>query len=147
MEWLSCKNQIFYNNIFEYIIKTLEYMRKLQVIKFKCKSIDESLLLTEKKDLWNALQSELRKYKSFICNITRLTGIYVEFVGKEYYDNISAEEIKCQLEELRKIGYLKHALEEVAKDELKIVLKSIIKNDNKIITEDKENYFKMIDLL
>ena len=147
METLSYVNQNDYSKMFGYIKKALECMKELAVVEFKCTSINDAMQLTEKNDLWEVLQKELQKHKNFICNTTRLTGLYVKCVDKEYYEKIFPEEIKCQLKEIKKIVYLKHIHDTVSKDAIKNVLKSVIRKDDKITKEEQDKRLKLVDLL
>ena len=77
--------------------------------------------------MWNTLQEYLREYSNFINNTALITGLCVYSVEREFYDQITVEDIEKQLRIIVGYIYAREAVNSAAKATFKDCLKKLLK--------------------
>ena len=81
----------------------------------------------DKASMWNTLQEYLREYSNFINNTALITGLCVYSVEREFYDQITVEDIEKQLRIIVGYIYAREAVNSAAKATFKDCLKKLLK--------------------
>lgn len=81
-----------------------------------------------KATMWNTLQKYLRSYSDFINRTARITGLRLYRVDKDFYDNVTSDDIKKQLHMVIGFVYAYEAVTSAAKATFKNCLKKLLKN-------------------
>lgn len=90
----------------------------------------------DKAVMWNTLQEYLREYSDFINNTALITGLCIYPVDREFYNQITAEDIEKQLRIVVGYIYAREAANSVAKATFKSCLKSLMKKSGKFTDAD-----------
>ena len=94
----------------------------------------DAISFHDKTTMWNTLQEYLREYSDFINTTVYFTGLCVYRVNREFYDQITAEDIEKQLHIVVGYIYAREALNSTAKAVFKECLKKLLKK-NGVFTE------------
>ena len=81
----------------------------------------------DKAIMWNTLQEYLREYSDFINNTVFITGLCVYRVNREFFDQITDEDIEKQLHIVIGYIYAREAANSTAKAVFKECLKKLLK--------------------
>ena len=81
----------------------------------------------DKASMWNTLQEYLREYSNFINNTALIAGLCVYSVEREFYDQITVEDIEKQLRIIVGYIYAREAVNSAAKATFKDCLKKLLK--------------------
>lgn len=121
--------------IFDCIKNAAELTHTLRHSIKKTSEAISAINSNDKETKWTTLQKYLNEYASFINNTVKITGIQVFPVTKEYYDNLSLDDLNQQLQITIGIVYFKEALYSTAKEAFKQCLEKLLSKHNIFLKE------------
>lgn len=97
----------------------------------KSQKVFDAIRTCDKKTMWNTLQEYLREYSNFINNTSWITGLGLNRVDQNFYQQATVEDIEKQLRIVVGYIYIHEAVNCAAKTTFKACLKSLMKKSGK----------------
>lgn len=91
------------------------------------KSARESISTHNKEVMWKTLQDYISRYADFINSSSELTGIVLYKVDREFYEQLTSNDVENQLQLMIGFVYAKVALDSVVKKTYEQCVKKLLK--------------------
>lgn len=96
----------------------------------------DAIRIHDKVVMWNTLQEYLREYSNFINSTSLIIGLCLCSVDREFYEQVTVEDIEKQLRIVIGYIYAREAANSAAKATFKSCLKSLMKKSGKFTDAD-----------
>lgn len=111
------KTEEFFKCVIKAVKRTREVVAKAE---YRCRKIDDVLLIKNKGEMWNVLQEYIKKYPEIF---EKKYGVVICKVDSDFYNRVSEQDIIKQLNIIKGIIYLREAQMCAAKETIRTCLK------------------------
>ena len=119
MESLQTQNFDRTITVIDCMKKAAQAKHTISIANLKRQKVYEAINSNSKEIMWYTLQQYIAQYGSFINSLASFTNLCVVGVDKDFYETLTVNDLRLQLNEIIGFIYAKEALNSVAKETFK----------------------------